>query len=295
MSFIAGKSASPYYSFAKAVRVSMVPSWTYQDGVQVLTAAAGYRMIATDLIRSLERTAKQPNVARETAYYLANIGKVKSVEDFLADHRLFAFAMKAAGLGEMTYAKAFMRKVLTEGMDHPQSFANRLTDPRYREFAQSFNFARYGPATTSFKRAQQDIADGYIRQVLEENAGLQNEGTRLALYFQRKAPELTSVYGILADRALLTVVQTALGLPPIISAADIDRQAQTIADRLDLRDLKEPAKLRKFLSRFLGLWEAASPGPPQVSNSLLIGPPSSVVISPGLLVTLQNLRPGGRW
>ena len=34
-------------------------------------------------------------------YYLAKIGEVKSVDDFLKNDRLFRFAMKAAGLGDM--------------------------------------------------------------------------------------------------------------------------------------------------------------------------------------------------
>ena len=53
----------------------------------------------------------------------------------------------------------------------------------------------------------------HIRQTLEEEAGAKNEGVRLALYFERKASGVKSAYGILADAALLKVVQTALGIP----------------------------------------------------------------------------------
>ena len=98
----------------------------------MLTTAATYRMVANDLARSLDTTSKRPDVARETAYYLKNIGNVKSIDDFLGDDRLFAYAMKAFGLQDMSYAKAFMRKVLTEGIDDRRSFANSLTDVRYR-------------------------------------------------------------------------------------------------------------------------------------------------------------------
>ena len=51
----------------------------------MLTAAAGYRIIASDLTRSLGATAKRPDVARETAYYLDNIGEVKTIDDIIAD------------------------------------------------------------------------------------------------------------------------------------------------------------------------------------------------------------------
>ena len=91
----------------------------------------------------------------------------------------------------MTYAKAFMRKVLTEGIDKRDSFANRLADTRYREFVETFNFARYGDDhDRSSTRTRQGTVDRYVRQTLEEDAGAQNEGVRLALYFERKAPSI---------------------------------------------------------------------------------------------------------
>ena len=117
-----------------------------------------------------------------------------------------------------------------------------LADRRYRDFAETFNFARYGETATAFTRTQQGTADLYVRQTMEINAGNENEGVRLALYFQRKAPELSSVYSILADRALLEVVQTALSIPPEASFQSIDRQAEEISKRIDLEDFKDPGK-----------------------------------------------------
>lgn len=256
----------------------------------VLTTVASYRLIATDLSRSLETLAERPDVARETAYYLDRIGNVESIDDLIGDERLYSYAMRAFGLADMAYAKAFIRKVLTEGIDNPRSFANRLTDLRYRELAQTFNFKRHGAATTAFERAQQGVVDKYVRQRLEEDAGQQNQGVRLALYFRRKAPTVSSVYDILGDRALLTVVQTALGLPPAMAAADIDKQGEAISRRLDVGELKSPDKLQSFIDRFLGLWELANPSAQQSPAALLIGRPVEAGLGPELLASLQMLN-----
>ncbi|MBB5764845.1 DUF1217 domain-containing protein [Methylorubrum rhodesianum] len=132
-----------------------------------------YRLIAKDLTASLKRKAAEPSVARETAYYEANIGRVKTVDDFLGDQRLYAYAMKAYGLEEMTYAKAFMRKVLEEGAASSASFANRLADDRYTAFAKAFSFgqgvtargtdpASFGtPGGAAFLSAPKRLADAY--------------------------------------------------------------------------------------------------------------------------------------
>ena len=259
----------------------------------MLTTLASYATIAGNLQRSLSTTAAKPQVARDTEYYLAHIVDVKSIDDFLGDDRLFAYAMKAFGLEDMTYAKALMRKVLAGGIDKRDSFANSLVDPRYRDFAATFNFVRYDVATTIFDSTRQGTVDRYVRQTLEEDAGQQNEGVRLALYFQRKASGLTSAYGILADVALLKVAQTALGIPASASAMDIDRQAQMISAKLDIEDLKDPEKLASFLNRFASLWELENPTSAPASPSLLFSQPLELGIGADLLASLQNLKLGG--
>jgi hypothetical protein len=259
----------------------------------VSTTISSYQLVAADLPRALANTGAKPTVARETAYYLAHIQEVKSIDDLLGNQRLFAFAMKAFGLEDMTYAKAFMRKVLSEGVDSNEAFARKLNDQRYREFAEAFNFKRYGETATVFERTRQGTVDRYVRQVMEEDAGSQNEGVRLALYFQRKAPTLTSAYGILADAALLKVAQTALGLPASMSNMDIDRQADIIAARLDIEDLKDPAKLGKFLTSFAARWDIANQPATAAEPALLFAQPREAGIGGDLLASLQNLRLGG--
>lgn len=261
----------------------------------MLTTLASYRLVSQNLTRTLKTTADQPQVARETQYYLDNIKNVKSIDDLLSNDRLFNYAMKAYGLGDMSYAKAFMRKVLTEGVDSNNTFANTLTDTRYREFATAFNFKANGENTTSLTAAGQDTVDLYVRQQTEEDAGNQNDGVRLALYFERKASGITSSYGVLADAALLKVVETALGLPTSMSLLDIDKQAEIISNRIDVKDFQDPAKLQTFLTRFSAMWDVENPSntaTDQVST-LFSGQTQTATINQDVLFSLQNLRLGG--
>ncbi|MGY4451103.1 hypothetical protein ACVWZR_005763 [Bradyrhizobium sp. i1.3.1] len=210
----------------------------------MLSTIADYTRLTKDMGKSLTQVAAQPDVSRDTDYFLSHIGNVKTIDDFLKDYRLYSYAMKAFGLSDMTYAKAFMRKVLTEGVSDSKSFANKLTDTRYRQFAAAFNFAALGDKATQAAAATTGTATQYVTQTMEEKAGDQNEGLRLALYFTRKASTISTSYQILADKAMTQVVQTALGLPSTISAADIDAQAKLITSKIDLTDFQDPAKVR---------------------------------------------------
>ena len=257
----------------------------------MLNTYTSYKLISKDIVKSIERVEQQPTVERDTKYYLENIKNVKSIDDLMKDERLYRYAMKAHGLEDMSYAKAFMKKALKEGIQDTDSFANKLSDKRYFEFVNTFNFELLGEATTSFARAQQGTVDKYLRQTLEQDAGKQNEGVRLALYFERKASSLANFYQVLADPALAQVVRTSLGLPDSFASADIDKQVQLFESRIELDDLKKPEGLSKFLTRFTSLWEISNPTQtPQTQLSILFSQPTTIGISTDLLMTMQSLR-----
>lgn len=103
-----------------------------------------YTLISKNLTRTLEQTQKEPVTARETKYYQETISSIKTVEDFIGNTRVFNYAMKAFGLEDMAFAKAYMRKVLEGGIEDKKSFANRLNDDRFVKFVETFNFAKVG-------------------------------------------------------------------------------------------------------------------------------------------------------
>ena len=252
---------------------------------------AKYQQIVRNIDRSLGLISKRPEVKREADYFLANIRNVKSADEFLRNDRLYQFAMTAFGLKDMIYGKAFMRKVLTDGLDGAKSFALQLSDPRFRDFAEAFNFARYGAAATAFDRAQQGTVDKYLRVMLEADAGASDEGLRMALYFQRKAPMVSSVYGLMGDAALYKVVQTALGLPAAYSNAGIDQQAAFIGSKIDVKDFQDSVKLDAFISRFTAKWQAAGT---TAAPQIMAGGSLLATFDNSLLLSMQLLRGGKR-
>jgi hypothetical protein len=230
-------------------------------------------------------------VKGETTYYLANITKVKSIDDLMSNSRLYTYALASVGLDSATENKDLIRQVLQGGVRDPNSVANTMTDKTYAALASTFNFEALGANTTTYNPAQQPTVDKYLSQSLEEDAGNTNQGVRLALYFQRKAPNITNWYDVLADTALASVVRTALGLPDSFASADIDMQAQLFAQKLYIADFSDPQKLGKFLTRFTSMWEINNPTSSAVSSvSVLFAQPITVGISTDLMMAMQKLR-----
>jgi hypothetical protein len=227
----------------------------------------------------------------ETSYYLARVGDVRSIDDLMADKRLLNYALAAYGLDPTLEPPARVRQMLEGGIADPGSPANQLTDKAYVAFVSAFNFAEYGEAATTRTPAQLPSIDKFLRQTLEENAGKENEGVRLALYFERKASSLTNFYEILADPALAEVVRTALSLPDSFASADIDRQVKLFEERLDIQDFTDPARLEKFLTRFTSMWEISNPtAPAQAQISVLFSQPVEFGVSTDVLFAIQSMK-----
>ncbi|VTZ22842.1 conserved hypothetical protein [Methylocella tundrae] len=259
----------------------------------MLTSTIYYTMLTRSYSKTLATTATDPTVQRETQYFQANIGKVKSVDDLLKNDKLYTYVMKAFGLSDMSYAKGLIRKVLTGGVANPKSLANTLNDPRYKALATAFNFAANGAQTTSSASVQKTTINDYVEQALETNVGKTSPGAQMALYFQRMAPNITSAYSILGDKTLLNVVETAFGLSSSISFQNIDQQAKTISGLLKISDLQKPAYLQKFIERFTANYDAQHPTSASATptNALQITSPG---ISQNLLLSIANLPQGGR-
>ena len=234
----------------------------------MLSTTASYLAVASNIARQQAATAAQPDVKAATVYYLAHIGQVKTVAQFVNNYQLFSYAMKAYGLGDMVHAKGLMTKVLNGGITSRSALANTLGDPRYRAFAAAFNFAASGAAATQATSATTGAADKYIEQTLEDTVGKTNKGVALALYFKRNASSITSGYSILADAKLLSVVQTAFGLSAASSQGDIDAQAALLSKVVRIGDLQDPAKVERLVERFTSQYDVSNSS--NVSNVLLL-------------------------
>lgn len=225
-----------------------------------MTTLSTYLQISNNLTKWRSLTEKSTDVAKQTKYFTDNIGKITSGKDLVKNTKLFNYALTAFGLGDQLQYKALFTKVLDQGVTNKKALANTLNNPKILAFAKAFDFAGKGAGVTSAAGFAKGVTDQFVEQSLESTQGRQNPGVELALYFARKAPTITSVYSILADKKLLTVVQNALGLSPLTSGEPIDQQKALLSGKVNLKDFQDPKKLQSFISRFAALYDYNNAG-----------------------------------
>jgi hypothetical protein len=187
-----------------------------------LSTYTSYLIVNRDMKSSLSRVASEGDVATNTTYYKENIGKVTSVDDFVGDYRLFSYAMKSYGLEDMTYAKAFMKKILESDLSDDSSFANSLTDTRYKEFASAYNFS--GDTATAQTSAQTDnLTTAYQDSFEQEETDIKSDVS----YFANKIGSVDDVNDIVGNDRLRSYVLDSFGLDSTYTSKSYLKQVLT--------------------------------------------------------------------
>lgn len=235
-----------------------------QDSAEVLQIAKDYVIGAAKSASTAtpqQQAAVRAQATKDASAYQQAIAGIDSVSDLLANRPMVDFILLAKGLDPRKVSTEFLKKIFSSDLNNPKSFANTENDPRFAEIVASFNFDSKGnvarlPMMGPQKRDQfRETQANYVEQSLEQQQGDANPGVRLALYFQRKAGDITSAYDILADKALSEVFRTTFDLPDSMAAMPIDQQAKFVDRFMKIKDMSDPAKVTKLLSRFSAMYD----------------------------------------
>jgi hypothetical protein len=181
---------------------------------------------------------KSPDIQREIDYFLENADQATTAEALVADRRLLRVALGAFGLEDEVDKRAFIRKILEDGVVDPKSLANRLADPAWAEFSAALGYGDLGGLLV-FDGTRQDLAEQFRLRQFERAIGDSDVNIRLALNFRREMREialdpLVEISGwlkVLGSTPLSRVVQGAYNLPAAFGLLDLDRQVSDLEAR----------------------------------------------------------------
>ncbi len=267
---------------------------TYQP-VAPLSGMAG--LLFLERTRETQQTAfnESVSVSRDVEYFKENIASVTSAEELVGDYRLLRVALGAFGLDDEIDKKFFIQKVLAEGTDDPESFANSLVDPKYAEISEAFGFGNFlGPnvgqsdfaekITSEYQTRQFEVAIGNVDNSLRLVMNLKRE---ISDYTGDTTSDATPWYQVMGNAPLREVFETAFGLPQEIGALDVDQQLKIFQDKAEqlfgergMSVFQDPEKLDELIRLYL-------------SREQLKAGPSTTTPGYGALSLLQAGQIGG--
>jgi hypothetical protein len=230
--------------------------------IAVQSSLSQYLLVNHNLPQAITTYEKStPSYQRAVTAFQAALPSIKTVDDLLNNRQALTVALGAFQLESQVDAKGLLKKLLTQDPSNSTSLVNQLNDPRYKQFAQAFgSLSTDGGAGINASGFADKIIASFGTNQFEESEGNQNPAVREALYFQRIAGQVTSVYQVLADPTIGDVVRTAQGLPAEAGALDVDQQvAQLKRSGFDVTKLTDPAFIAKYVQRYLVMNDLNNP------------------------------------
>ena len=226
---------------------------------------AGWRLLQRNADRQLQTLARDPQVTRERSRFEEGIAGHGTAETLVGDWQMLKVALTAFGLEADLPNKAFIRKVLESDLADPKSLANRLSDKRYRSFAEALGLGAGGPPSNPAAVARR-VSGLYLERELERRIGEADPNIRLAMNARRElaviadrgSSERTKWFEVMGTPPLRQVMEAALGLSRETIRLPIDRQADLFAETAARRfgmnsfgDLQSPGFLGRIIDSFL--------------------------------------------
>jgi hypothetical protein len=242
-----------------------------------------YGSLKTLGLDGVAKTAASTSAKTDIQYFKDNIGGVTSVSDFLADKKLVSFVLTANSIDPKKVNTDTLKKAFSLGIDDPKNVLNdpktvdSATSAKLKDIISSFNFDSKGNLTRANIGVVQDSGKlrqmnaFYLQETLESEQGQTDDGVRLALYFDRKAPGVSSIFDLMGDKALFQVITTTFSLPTSISSMDVDQQATMLKKFINVQDLQDPAKVDKLLKRFTAMYDLQNASSSSSALTILTG------------------------
>ena len=92
-----------------------------------LSGLPGWVLLNRTLESQTEAFNASPQIVRDTAYFVENIGNVRTAAELVSARRLLTVALGAFGLDDAITTRALIQKVLEDGTADPASLATRVS------------------------------------------------------------------------------------------------------------------------------------------------------------------------
>ncbi len=252
-------------------------------------SATGWALLQKNSAAIEKAYAASGSDSNDIAHFKSVAASITTPEALLKDYRALSFVTSAYGLGSEVNQTAILKKLMTQDPTSRSSLAQQLADPAYRKFATAMS--TWSPPPFSTKAGIDAVVAGYRENSFEASIGQDNTALQEATYFSKNAVGLTQISQIMADKPLLDVVTTALGIPSAFGGLDYDQQVAILKPRVDMKQLATAARVGEFVEKYLAMDQLKQGQASTSANSLasLFKSSGSGGSPGGLALTAQTL------
>ena len=201
---------------------------------------AGWSFLQASLDQQEENFASSSDITRSREKLSETLTEPFSLDALMGDRQVLRPVLQAFGLESEIDKGAFIRRIIEDGPDDTDGFAQRLNNPDFIALSAAFQADSDGLIRIDSAQREEIVAN-FQREAFETAVGEQEPDLRLALNFDQTVRDLagnstsdTSFwFRVIGNAPLFEVFDSAFTLPDGFGNLDIDKQADILQSRAE--------------------------------------------------------------
>ncbi|MGJ8560763.1 MAG: DUF1217 domain-containing protein [Litorimonas sp.] len=201
---------------------------------------SGYAFLKSTQERQQATFESSTDIKRNVDGMREKLSESFTLDDLMGDRQLLLPVLQSFGLESEIDKGAFVRRIISQGPDDPQGFAQRLNNDDFIELARVFAADNDGNIQLSASTVD-DLVNGYKDKAFQTAVGEQEPDLRLALNFETEISDLAANsasdrsfwFKVIGSAPIMEVFNSAFILPTGFSNLDVDKQADYLQSRAE--------------------------------------------------------------
>jgi hypothetical protein len=191
--------------------------------------------------------------ASDIAYFKKIAPTLTTPEKLLGNYRALTFVTTAFGMSGKQDQTALLKKLMTQDPSSSSSLAQQLGTSSVLQFANALS--NWSPPPFSTQAGIDKAVSGYQQNAFDTEVGQDNTVLQNALYFSQNAKGATTLYQLMADPTLLSVVTGALGIPSAFGNLSFTQQVSMLKPLVDMKQFSTAAGVASFVNKYIAMSE----------------------------------------
>jgi hypothetical protein len=223
-----------------------------------LSSTAIYKQI----IKQGESTAvakyvkQTPTVTAAEKAFTKSVSQYKSPNDLFSHYNDLKYVLTALGETSQIGNIGLLKKVVASDASSSTSLVNKLNDSGLTLLNKVLNTDSTVTASLQDSSIQDELKNAYELSAYQTNLSSTNAAVAPALNFGSQITSVTSIYDILGNSTLRSVVATVGHIPDTIVNQSLEAQAAAFAKVFDVTKVNDKNYVSKFIQRYLGTSDA---------------------------------------
>ena len=208
-----------------------------------------------------------PSVTAAEKAFTKSVSQYKGANDLFTHYNDLNYVLTALGETSQISNIGLLKKVVASDASSSTSLVNQLNDSGLTLLNKVLNTDSTVTSSLQDSSVQDQLKNAYELSAYQANLSNTNAAVAPALNFGSQITSVTSIYDILGNSTLRSVVAKVGNIPDTIVNQSLEAQAAAFAKVFDVTKVNDKNYVNKFIQRYLGKSDADAAASSSSSSS----------------------------